>query len=59
MATILIVEDEPDIQELIAYNVERAGHEVVRAGNAEQALELVRDVLPHLILIDWMLPGMN
>jgi two-component system, OmpR family, phosphate regulon response regulator PhoB len=59
VATILIVEDEPDIQELIAYNVERAGHEVVRADNAEQALERIRDALPHLVLIDWMLPGMS
>ena len=59
MATILIVEDEPDIQELIAYNVERAGHDVVRTASAEQALEIVRGALPHLILIDWMLPGMS
>ena len=59
MATILIVEDEPDIQELIAYNVEKAGHEAVRAASAEQALEVVREALPHLILIDWMLPGMS
>ncbi len=59
MATILIVEDEPDIQELIAYNVEKAGHEALRAASAEQALEVVREALPHLILIDWMLPGMS
>lgn len=59
MAIILIVEDEPDIQELIAYNVEKAGHDAVRAASAEQALDLVREALPHLILIDWMLPGMS
>ncbi|HEX2825521.1 MAG TPA: phosphate regulon transcriptional regulator PhoB [Burkholderiales bacterium] len=59
MATILVVEDEPDIQELIAYNVEKAGHVAQRAGSAEQALELIRDALPHLVLIDWMLPGMS
>jgi two-component system, OmpR family, phosphate regulon response regulator PhoB len=59
VALILIVEDEPDIQELIAYNVEKAGHEAQRAGSAEQALDMVREVLPHLILIDWMLPGMS
>lgn len=59
MATILIVEDEPDIQELIAYNLEKAGHEALRAADAEKALELVRDALPHLIVIDWMLPGMS
>jgi two-component system phosphate regulon response regulator PhoB len=59
VALILIVEDESDIQELIAYNVEKAGHEAQRAGSAEQALDMVREVLPHLILIDWMLPGMS
>lgn len=59
VATILIVEDEADIQELIAYNVERAGHSAVRAASAEQALEVVREELPHLVLIDWMLPGMS
>jgi two-component system phosphate regulon response regulator PhoB len=59
VATILIVEDDSDIQELIAYNVEKAGHEAVRAASAEAALERVREALPHLILIDWMLPGMS
>ena len=59
VATILIVEDEADIQELIAYNLEKAGHAAVRADDAEQALELVRAELPHLIVIDWMLPGMS
>jgi two-component system phosphate regulon response regulator PhoB len=59
VATILIVEDEADIQELIAYNLEKAGHQAVRAANAEQALERVREALPHLIVIDWMLPGMS
>ena len=59
MARILVVEDEPDIQELITYNLERAGHQALRAGSAEQALEIVREALPDLIVIDWMLPGMS
>lgn len=59
MATVLIVEDEPDIQELIAYNLELAGHEALRAGHAERALEIVRQALPDLMVIDWMLPGMS
>ena len=58
-ATILVVEDEPAIQELIAYNLELAGHRARRAQNAEQALEMVRTELPDLVLLDWMLPGMS
>ena len=58
-ATILLVEDEPAIQELIAANLLRAGHQVVRAGDAETAQRIVRDALPDLVLLDWMLPGMS
>ncbi|WP_374243772.1 phosphate regulon transcriptional regulator PhoB [Zoogloea sp.] len=58
-ATILLVEDEPAIQELIAANLMRAGHHVVRAGDAETAQRIVRDALPDLVLLDWMLPGMS
>jgi two-component system phosphate regulon response regulator PhoB len=56
-ATVLVVEDEPAIQELIAYNLQLAGHLALRADNAEQALALVREALPDVILLDWMLPG--
>lgn len=59
MATILIVEDEQDIQELIAYNLEKEGYDTVRARDAENALEIMREALPHLVIIDWMLPGMS
>jgi two-component system, OmpR family, phosphate regulon response regulator PhoB len=58
-ATILVVEDEPAIQELIAYNLKQAGHQPMRADNAEQAMNLVSNALPDLILLDWMLPGMS
>lgn len=58
-ANILLVEDEPAIQELIAVNLLRAGHQVLRAADAETALRLVREALPDLVLVDWMLPGMN
>jgi len=58
-ATILVVEDEPAIQELISYNLELAGQQVLRADTAEQALQAVRTALPDLIVLDWMLPGMN
>ncbi|MBM3346474.1 MAG: phosphate regulon transcriptional regulatory protein PhoB [Betaproteobacteria bacterium] len=58
-ASILVVEDEPAIQELIAINLEHAGHTVLRALDAEQAARMVREVLPDVILLDWMLPGQS
>lgn len=56
---ILVVEDEPAIQELIAVNLEHAGYHVIRARDAEEAMRVVRHALPDLMLIDWMLPGMS
>ena len=56
---ILVVEDEPAIQELIAINLEHAGYHVIRARDAEEAMRVVRHALPDLMLIDWMLPGMS
>ena len=58
-ASILVVEDEPAIQELIAINLEHAGHSVLRAHDAEQAAHMVREVLPDVVLLDWMLPGQS
>ena len=56
---ILIVEDEPAIQELIAVNLEGAGHHALRAADSEQALASIRATLPDLVLLDWMLPGQS
>jgi len=56
-STILVVEDEPAIQELVSVNLSFAGHKVLRAADAEQAQTLIRAELPDLILLDWMLPG--
>lgn len=58
-ATILAVEDEPAILELIAVTLQRAGHDVLKAPDAETAQRMVREALPDLILVDWMLPGMS
>ena len=58
-ATILVVEDEPAIQELISYSLRQAGHAVLPASDAEQAMTLVNDALPDLVLLDWMLPGIS
>jgi len=56
---ILVVEDEPAIQELIAINLEHAGHRVLRAASVPQAEEHVLRSLPDLVLLDYMLPGMS
>jgi two-component system phosphate regulon response regulator PhoB len=58
-ATILVVEDEPAIQELISYSLRQAGYVVFCAEDAEQAMSVVNDALPDLVLLDWMLPGMS
>lgn len=56
-AKILIVEDEPAIQELLAFNITQAGFRVLRAEDAESAWLQIRQDLPDLILLDWMLPN--
>jgi two-component system, OmpR family, phosphate regulon response regulator PhoB len=58
-ATILVVEDEPAIQELISYSLRQAGYVIFCAEDAEQAMSVVNDALPDLVLLDWMLPGMS
>ena len=54
---ILIVEDEPITQKLIAVNLERAGHTVLRAATVPEAAAAIREVLPDLVLLDWILPN--
>ena len=58
MARILVVDDEVDMLETIAYNLERAGHGVVRAGSSAEALGLLAPA-PDLIISDVMMPGMD
>jgi two-component system phosphate regulon response regulator PhoB len=58
-AKILIVEDEPAIQELLAFNVAQAGFQALRAADAEAAWAQIRDNAPDLILLDWMLPSIS
>ena len=57
MQTILIVEDDADIREILSFNVENAGYAVLSAASAEAAKDLVKDA--SLILLDVMLPGMS
>jgi two-component system phosphate regulon response regulator PhoB len=53
---VLVVEDEPAIQELISVTLARNGHTVRRAASAREAAEAVAQALPDLVLLDWMLP---
>jgi adenylate cyclase len=55
-ALVLVVDDEPDILNLIKVRLEQAGYEVVTASNGERALELVRDLKPHLVVLDVRVP---
>jgi two-component system phosphate regulon response regulator PhoB len=54
---VLVVEDEPSIAELIAINLTHAGFQVERALQTEVAMNMMRNELPSLLILDWMLPG--
>jgi len=57
--SILIVEDEPEILELLNFTMTRAGYDVMSAESAEVALTLLDQQIPEIAIIDWMLPGMS
>jgi len=56
---VLIVEDEPAQREVLAYNLEAEGFAVERAENGDDALMLIKESIPDLIVLDWMLPGVS
>lgn len=56
---LLLVDDEPDILEFVGYNLEKEGYQVKTAGNGTEALAIASKFLPHLILMDVMMPGMD
>ena len=58
-ATILIVEDEQDIRELLVYNLQKEGYATLDCGDGKAGLEAARSKLPDLILLDLMLPGLD
>ncbi|WP_304222316.1 response regulator transcription factor [Gracilinema caldarium] len=58
-ATIMVVEDDQDIRELISYNLGKEGYTVVPAESGEQALKLIETANPDIIVLDIMLPGMD
>lgn len=59
MSTVLVVEDEAAIAELVALNLRHAGFDVRVVGDADAAQAELDDVLPDLVLLDWMLPGQS
>ncbi len=56
---ILVVDDERDIAELVAYNLVREGYQVTKAYDGHQALQYIRENRPDLVILDLMLPGIN
>lgn len=57
--TILVVEDEPSLQETLVYNLKKEGYTVEAAGDGHTALDLARQLKPDLIVLDLMLPGID
>jgi phosphate regulon transcriptional regulator PhoB len=56
---ILIVDDEPDLRELVSYNLTKEGYEVSEAATGDEALDMVRKDPPDLVVLDLMLPGIQ
>jgi DNA-binding response OmpR family regulator len=59
METILVVEDEPSLQETLAYNLQKQGYSVETSGDGRAALEKARALQPDLLVLDIMLPGLD
>jgi two-component system phosphate regulon response regulator PhoB len=57
--TVLVVEDEDALATLLQYNLEKEGYRVIQAGDGEEALILVQEELPDLVVLDWMLPKVS
>ena len=56
---ILLVDDEPDILEIVGYNLAQEGYKIVKATNGKEAIAVAKKELPHLILLDVMMPVMD
>ena len=57
--TVLIVEDDSDIREMLVFTLQRGGYSVIESEDAEQALDKLGSILPDIMLVDWMLPDME
>ena len=56
---ILIADDEPNQLELMAYNLETSGFGTIKARDGKNALQLIEDHSPDLVILDWMMPNMS
>ena len=56
---ILLVDDEPDILEIVGYNLSSEGYQVITAANGQEGVEKAKKELPHLIILDLMMPEMD
>ena len=56
---ILLVDDEPDIIEILSFNLKQEGYNVFAASNGKQAIDKARKIKPHLIVMDIMMPVMD
>lgn len=57
--TILLVDDEPDILEIVGYNLSQEGYKIVTASNGREAIQVAKSELPQLIIMDVMMPEMD
>src|SRR5437870_3456661 len=56
---VLVIEDDPDTQQMLTVILRSEGYDVLAAGNGSLGLELLRKMGPDLVVLDWMLPGMD
>jgi len=59
VASIVVVEDDPDISDLLAHYLQRAGHDVTRLTTGTEVMPRLRTTIPDLVILDLMLPGMD
>jgi two-component system, OmpR family, phosphate regulon response regulator PhoB len=59
MARILVIEDEQGLQKVLGYNLRQVGHEVLVSLSGAEGLRIARELLPDLVLLDWMLPDVS
>jgi two-component system phosphate regulon response regulator PhoB len=59
MSTVLVIDDDPDIRGLVEFKLSHAGMEVLSESNGEIGLAVAEELLPDLVLVDWMMPRLT